>query len=310
MTITATQRAQRQRFLGSSDLPVIMGVSPYSRTPADIYWSKVGPLEEESPTEAMQQGNYLEETLIRFAADQLGQEVLHEREEDLYHVALWGPGKGLFAANLDGLTADRKTNVECKYCNAAYAEGYGDEGTDQIPDHVLVQVQHQLYCANLGDAWVAAALSGYSLNMRMYHVPRDDELIETISTFGAQWWRKHVEAKVPPEGGEVPPIGVLKAISRRKGVTVELSDEVLEIVERRELMKAQLKELKELSDGIQRTLISALGDAEIGTLPDGRKITYYQYSRKGFDQKRLLLDHPELSAKYTGKSYYRTLYVK
>ena len=186
MPITQAQRLERQQYLGSSDLPIILGISPYSKTANDIYWSKMAPVPEDKGPEYLSTGNYMEGVLIRYAADELGQEIITDPDR-LHFVATEGPAKGLFAANLDGLLADGSAAIECKYCNAEYAEGYGQEGSDEVPDHVLVQVQHQMYCAKLNVVWVAVAMAGYSLTMKLYRVQRDEELIRTIVNFGVKW---------------------------------------------------------------------------------------------------------------------------
>lgn len=82
MTITAEQRERRRRYLGASDTPAILGLSPWA-TPADVYWSKVGPLKYDAPTEAMQTGNRLEASIVSFAAERLG--VAVERDVSLVH---------------------------------------------------------------------------------------------------------------------------------------------------------------------------------------------------------------------------------
>ena len=308
MPITPAQRVQRQKHLGSSDMPVILGISPYSQTANDIYWSKVAPLAEDDGPEHLSIGNYMEEALIQFAADELGRDVLHEEEKDLYYVAQYGPGKGLFAANLDGLMADRSAAVECKYCNAEFAQGYGDEGSDQVPDHVLVQCQHQMYCSGLDTVWVAVAKAGYCLTMNLYRVRRDEQLIETMVEYGVQWWRDHVEAEKPPE--DTPPMYVLKAIGRAPDKSISLGPELLPVIEQYEKAKAAGKKSEDEAEKLKAQIIHALGDAEEGLLPNGRTITYHQYSRANFDNKRLERERPEIATQYAGRSTYRTLYVK
>jgi len=302
--ITPEQRQRRQKHLGSSDMPVIMGLYPYSTTPNDVYWSKVSPLPADDGEDYLTIGNYMEKVLIRFAADELGQEVLHEKEEDLYHVG----ANPLFAANLDGLLADRSAAVECKYCNAEYAQGYGDEGSDQVPDHVLIQCQHQMYCAGLDRVYVAVAMAGYSLSLRLFHVDRDPEIIQMIVDFGSEWWKEHVEAQVPPE--EVTPMYVLKAKQRVPFRAVDLDASLIALVDQFYALKAQGKDVETQAEHLKARIIDALGDAEIGHLPDGRMLTYQQYSRSGFDKKRFEREHPQLATQYATRSFYRTLYVK
>ncbi len=298
--ITPEQRQRRQKHLGSSDLPIIMGLYPYATTPNDVYWSKVAPLPEDDGPDYLTVGNYMEKVLIQFAADELRQGVI----QDTYHVA----DNPLFAANLDGLLADRSAAVECKYCNAEFAQGYGDEGSDQVPDHVLIQCQHQMYCAGLNRVYVAVAMAGYSLSLRLFHVDRDPEIIQMIVDFGSKWWEDHVVAQVPPD--EVTPMYVLNARKRVPLGAVDLEADLIELIDQFEALKAQGKDTESQAEQLKARIIDALGDAEIGHLPDGRMLTYQQYSRGGFDKKRFEREHPQLATQYATRSFYRTLYVK
>ena len=304
--ITAEQRKQRQKHLGSSDLPVILGVSPYSRTPNDVYWDKVGPLLDDKPTAAMQMGNYLEDVLVQFVRDRLGQDIIITPEQ-LHFIAKEGPGAGVFAANLDGLLPDRSAAVEAKYVNAYYANDYGEEGTDQVPDHVLVQVQHQMYCANLPATYVAVAVSGFSLELRLYRVKRDEELIRSIVECGMMWWNDHVVAQVPPE--DTPPMNVLVNMARTPEKSVALDAATAELIDRYDELKAAGKEAETQMKQLQAKILAALGDAEVGLLEDGRSVSYRQASRRGFDAKSLERDHPDVAGNYVTTSHYRTLRI-
>jgi predicted phage-related endonuclease len=191
------------------------------------------------------------------------------------------------------------------------AKAYGDPYTDQVPDHVIVQVQHQMYVSGLSRVYVALAVpSYYAVDRRLYIVQRDDELIHTIIDFGVEWWKRHVLANQPPNGEGVPPLYVLKALERRAGAQIMLTDEAAAWASRRTELKGQIKSLTAEVETEDARLIHALADAEIGLLPDGRKVTYYSYESNRFDKKRFKLEHPELAPDYMKKSSYRTLYVK
>jgi predicted phage-related endonuclease len=99
MPITEAQRQIRRKYLGSSDTPVIMNLSPFKKTENDIYWSKVAELPEDDAPDYMQVGNWLEGPIIEWAADELGVEITRE-PKDLFHVE---PMVGILAANHDSM---------------------------------------------------------------------------------------------------------------------------------------------------------------------------------------------------------------
>src|SRR4030043_429415 len=111
-----------------------------------------------------------------------------------------------------GLHALRPEGMEAKYANAAMGQGYGDEGTDAIPDHVVIQAQCQMLSARLQRIWVPAAIAGFALSFKLYCVPRDDGVINAVVEQGLAWWERHVIARVPPDVDEPPPIELLKRI--------------------------------------------------------------------------------------------------
>lgn len=307
--ITAEQRQQRRHYLGSSDSPIIMGLSPFKVRPLDVYWSKVAEVPDES-TDYMETGNWLEGPLIQWAAGGLGVKVTTD-PDDLFAVAQEGEGADLFAANHDSLIIGQPASIESKFANGEMAQAYGEPGTDHVAYHVLVQCQHQCYVSNLECVHVALAVpSYYGVERRLYCVRRDDELIRMIVDFGHRWWCEHVEKQVPPDGQTTPPLYVLKTLERKAGAQIRLPDEAVTWADQRITLKENIKALTAEVEDIDARLIHALGDAEIGLLPDGRKVTYQQYDSSRIDGKRLREERPDVAAEYMSKSSYRTLYVK
>ena len=286
MPITQEQREQRRKHIGASDTPAILGISPWA-TPADIYWSKVGPLPEDRPTVAMETGNRLEGPLIEFATERLG--VKAERDVSVLH-----PG-GIFAANLDARIVGNGSAIEAKYVGPANADAWGPDGTEEIPDYVYAQVQHQAYVADLSKVYVAAFVSGYRPDWRLFAIPRDERAINVIVERGMAFWNDHVLKQVPPVGGELAPLEVLKAM-RRDRSEIALPSEASELLDLYERTKAAEKEATEGGKVLQRQLITLLGDNTDGLLLDGRRITYRPQSRRLIDTAALKAKFPEAAA--------------
>lgn len=312
--ITEQQRQRRRDFLGSSDMAILLACLlkfplPYKKTDTDVYWSKVTDLPDSS-TASTETGDWLEKPLLGLAAEELGVEIITEPER-LFTVAQEGEGKGLLAAHHDSLIVGQRAGIEAKFRNADNATYFGEPYTDQVAMDVIIQVQAQMYCADLDKVYVVLGTpSYYTVEHRLYCVPRDEDIIEQIVHFGADWWRKHVEAKIPPNGETVPPLYVLKALERRAGAQIKLPDEAVAWADRRIELKEQIKALTSDVEQIDAKLIHALGEAEAGLLSDGRKVTYHRYESNRFDSKQLKIDEPDLAQKYMRKSHYRTLYIR
>lgn len=310
--ITETQRQQRRKFLGSSDSPVIMNLSPYKKTARDIFWSKVTDAPDES-ADYLSVGHWIEGPLLEWAAGELGVQIT-TKPKDLFHVAKQGEGADLFCANHDSLIIGKPESIEAKFANGEMAQEYGEAGTDKVAYHVIVQVQHQMYCSELEKVYVALAVpSYYGLDRRLYCVRRDDELIRMIVEFGRRWWDEHVAAKpkpIAPDGQTTPPLYVLKALERKAGAQIRLPDEAVRWADLRLSLKDQIKVLEAGVEDVDAKLIHSLGEAEIGLLQDGRKVTYQQSERNSLDTKRLRLERPEVAQEYMSTSHYRSLYIK
>jgi len=307
--LTQAQRQIRRKFLGSSDTPKIMRLLPFGdpkEKEKEVYWSKVAELPDEEAPDYMQVGNWLEGPILEWAAGELGVKITR-KSKDLFQVK----DGGIFAANHDSLIIGKNESIEGKYANGDMVKTYGEPYTDQVPDYIIVQVQHQMYVSDLSKVYVALATpSYYGIDRRLYVVPRDNEIIETIVDFGQRWWNKYVETKTPPDGESVPPMPVLRALERRTGAQIRLLDDAVVWADNRIAAKEEIKRQEDIVETNDRKLIHALGDAEIGLLPGGRKVTYLKYESNRFDIKRFRLEKPEIAADYMNQTFHRTLYIK
>ena len=301
--ITEEQRIARRAHLGSSDAPAIVGLSPW-RTPADVYYSKVYE-SKDTPTEAMQTGNRLEPAILDFAEERLG--VALRRN---VHIVSAGRDGGILAANLDALVADRNEAVEAKYCGPYAAAEWGAEGTDEVPDHVNIQVQHQMYVGGLNRVWVAAAIASHHLEWKLYVVPRSDQIISALVAREIEFWERHVLLRCPPESS-APSLDILKALRRDPGSCIDLPKDSSAMSMHRELAAEKRKSAQAEYDDATAKLLAMLGDAEAGLLPDGRMITYLsQRSAPRCDLKRLRAEHPDLYSELVTESTCRVLRIK
>jgi len=301
--ITEQQRLARRNHLGSSDAPAIVGLSPW-RTPADVYYSKVYESDDQT-TEAMETGNRLEPAILDFAAERLG--VALRRNVSLVSA---GRDGGIMAANFDAMVCDRAEAVEAKYVGPNSVQDWGAEGTDEVPDHVNLQVQHQMYVAGLDRVWVAAAMAGFRFEWRLYLVPRSDPIISTLVNREIEFWERHVTPRCPPESS-APSIEVLRLLRRAPGSCVDLGEEAAALWLQREFAAEQMKNANAAYEDATAKLLAMLGESEAGRLPDGRMLTYLsQRSAPRCDVKRLRAEHPELYGELVTESTCRVLRLK
>jgi putative phage-type endonuclease len=269
MALTTEQREARRHYIGSSDSPAIMGLDPY-RSAADVWLEKTGRAADFAGNDATDRGNYLEPALLAFAEQTLG--VPLTRDVMVKHQG------GVLAANLDAVNYDGPFIVEAK--SSVVPEGWGEQGTDQVPDRVLVQTHHAMYVAGIAFrvAWVPVVLPGFrSFDFRMYCVARNDALAEAVAQAGVAFMERHVRTDTPPDDFR-PSLEVLKRVRREPNKTVSIADELALAYT---LAKAQYAEAKQHCEQAERSLLAAMGDAEAAECPTG-KFTYFQVSRKAY----------------------------
>ena len=298
--ISPEQRKARRHHLGSSDAPAIVGVCPW-RTPAEVYWSKIAETDDR-PTAAMEIGNRMEGPLLDMAAERYG-----PLRRDVFQVAEISP---ILAANLDGLTFSDNENVECKYVGPRHADAWGESETDEIPDNVAIQVQHQMAVFGLKRTHVAAAIvrPNDGLTFAFYHLDRDQDLINDLVTAEIAFWKRHVEPRIPPDGGA--PLELLKKIRRQPASLVDLGIDAAAAWESRAEYRAKAKEAEKSADTFEAALLAALGTAEAGLLPDGRILKYLEENAGArCDVKSLRESHPGIYEEFCHDTTRRVLRI-
>lgn len=283
MPITEIQRERRKSKIGSSDMAAIMGFDP-NRNAADVYWSKINNLEDFDAGDAANLGNFLEDGIMRWAANELGGRRIIRNQ---YRVS----EDGLFGANCDALFPDFPEGLEAKstgwYNGQFDGEEWGEPGTAEVPTKVLFQAMHQIYAARLERVWVPSLISGRGA--QLYRVERREDLIEKMIGIANHFW-DFVENETPPPN-MTPHIETLKRIAREEGKSIEFPDELWATFDDCGKRKSAIeKEYK----GLQEEVLTVLGDAEQGVCSHGGGVTYFeQNSPRKADWDKLERDFPE-----------------
>lgn len=126
----------RKDYIGSSDAPIIMGVSPWT-TPFQLWEEKLGLGEEKEENWAMKMGKEMEPIARQAYIEHTGIYV-----ED---AVFFDPLHDFRMASLDGLSLDKKTAVEIKNANET-DHALALEG--RIPEKYYPQCQHILDVTN------------------------------------------------------------------------------------------------------------------------------------------------------------------
>lgn len=296
-------REDRRKYLGGSDAPAVLGVSPW-RTPYDVWEDKITPPTEErlivtdAKRKQFARGKRFEPLILDMLAEEQGLTLVH-RNRRLTH-----PDHPFLAAEIDAETSDGR-NVEAKSVSAFAAGEWGEQDTDEIPVHYAVQTLHGLMITNR-DECIVAALIGTD-DLRVFRVQRDRDLEATLLGREVEFWNL-VQSLTPP-----PPMTVAdlaKRYPRSLARTVEVDGPVVDAIVSMKAAKDELKRLESEIEGCELVIKGALGEADTA-IANGRVLaTWKSQDSTRLDTARLKSEEPEIFAHFSKTISYRVLRLK
>jgi putative phage-type endonuclease len=189
------------------------------------------------------------------------------------------PELSILRAHPDGLTSDGRV-FEAK--TARTDEGWGTEGSDEIPQEYLIQTQVQMACCKLPAALVAVLIGGS--DFRLYEVASDKEIQEFIVTKVADFWKFVTDNVCPPV--DYTAKGALDFIRRlypgTSGEIIQAPSEMYEARRQLEGAKADEKRAREVVDAKMAELLDHMKDAALMEFEDGKALRRQQVSRKEY----------------------------
>ncbi len=276
MTTTERERflADRRRMIGASDAPALLGLSKWN-TPLGVYLSKVDPQAVASEMTDEQRWGLLMEP------------VLHAEYERRYGVELHAPPTVRHPDyEYIGCSVDRRAYghgiVELKTASQSSKDQWGEEETDEIPDVYNVQVHQQMAVTGEDHAYVFVA---FWCEFRRYVVHRDDAIVSRILEVDRAFWNDHVLKGIPPEPdfAHASTADLLDRLHRPEpGRSITLDEAQSLLVMEYEALGDQANDLTDQRRAVKAQLIHALGAAEFGLLPDGRRLRRSMTTRKAY----------------------------
>lgn len=276
--LTPEQLEERRQWIGASDVPAIVGISPYA-TPYDIFLNKCCGIYSEG-NDATRLGSRLEPVILDWAETDYG---LGKLDRNVRVTNEQDNREGFpLVVSLDARTGE-SIPVNAKTCGLTGADtsDYGEPETDEVPQYVWIQEQAEMMAT--GAAWAFVPCLIARRGFVMFRVQRDNEAISAIAERCKAFWNNHVLTGKPPAITDRPPnIELLKRIKREPGSVIDLPEHVAELWEVIEEHGKEAKHYEKAAQEDKATLIAMLGDHEAGRLPDGRLITYMETQNKGY----------------------------
>lgn len=187
----AEWKSARATFVGGSEAAALLGLSPWADA-WKIFGQKTGLIPGLEDNQKLRLGRRMEKILAEEYELLTGRKVRRIENTVYRHKDL--PCMG---ASPDCLCIDEERGVEFKNVgHYASQTGWGAEGTDQIPDYYLLQVQDYMEVLDV-DVWDVVPMMG-GQEVRVYEIPRHRGLGESIRKAVEHFWNTHILTGNPP----------------------------------------------------------------------------------------------------------------
>lgn len=274
MSLTAEQIAERHSGIGGSDAAPCLGLSPF-KSALELFLDK-RERREPSPIELSEfrWGNLLEPVIRQEYSEKTGR-IVRMPSGTLHH-----PKHSFMIAHVDGVTDDSRV-FEAK--TARSADGWGQEGTDDVPHHYLLQVQHYLAVTGFAVADVAVLIGGN--DFRMYEVPADSDLQGMIIDGEAEFWQRLKDGVPPaPDFDRSDAADIMRRLyPGTDGRSILADDDARH--HRIVMQNAQemVSNYTKLAESARAHLLHQMGDASVLVFPDaGVQLRRKLIQRKGY----------------------------
>lgn len=264
--------AGRQGFLGCSEVAAVLGMSHYkSATPLAVYMRHVTPhlidaaTETDDEREAKEWGHRAERQILERYAEQLAATGHRVHREPLAVTA--HPCYPLLRGTPDALVYDDVgrlvAGVDSKNLDRHRARDFGDPGSDEVPDDILLQCLG--YCEVFEvDRWDVAVLFGGN-RFRLYTVQRNAALYERLIQRAFQWWDAHIIDKQPPPLDATPAARALVSAlypRNERAVMLDQTEEALELAKASHTHRGLVKLHQARADAADNRLRELCVDAD------------------------------------------------
>lgn len=289
--------SHRQKSIGGSDAPSIIGLNPYSSA-YTVWADKLGKLPPKEDNEAMRLGRDLEDYVAKRFTEASGKKV--RRENNI----IINPDFPFAHANVDRMIVGEDAGLECKTTSILNVKRFKN---GEYPPTYYVQCVHYMMVTGAKKWYLAVLVLGQGFYW--YEIERDEEEIAALAKSEEEFW-KLVESKEAPEvdGSESTTNTLTTIYADSNNTTVDLFAYDSTLKQYLAVSK-QIKELESVKDNLANQVKAYMQTAGKGESAN-HKVSWVTASRNTFDTKAFIADHPGTDlSKYYKSSSYRTFKV-
>lgn len=290
----------RSKYIGSSDIAAIIGISPW-RTPLDVYLDKTQGRQEISHEKAkiFARGHRLEPYILDMYAEDTGETLVNRgnRYTDKDHSFL--------AAEIDAETATGK-NIEAKSTRSDWSRVWGAQMTDEVPVYYNAQA---MFGMGINGAEIAEfpVLIGID-DFRIYRVERDQQIITNLKAAAVDFWSNHIAAGVAPEPINTSDIERLFPLD--DGTVIQATDEIRDVYLHLKDLKKKLKFLESEVEDQAEIIKLFMREHQILQFGAEKLLSWKSQKARRIDVDSLRSNLPGVADKFTKESTSRVLRLK
>lgn len=254
--------AARRKDITSTESSALFGMSPYCTAFELWHRKKSGAEPAFESNERMQWGNRLEAAIAHGIAQDRGWEIRPMKEYMRLDGERIGSSFDFVITNLP----EGPAHLEIKNVDfLAFRDGWilDDDGFDEAPEHIEVQVQHQMMVSGFSRSFIGALVGGNTTYV--IERQRDDKVIAALRARIAKFWQSvddNIEpAPIMPEDADAV-IRLNQYANPGKILDVSSDADIVAAVEDYRQAKREQDAAEERAKVMKAQLLVRLGDAE------------------------------------------------
>lgn len=303
---------RRVNGFGGSDAPAVLGLSKF-KSQTELVLEKRGEIPFKDDTEFFHWRREMEDPILREYGRRTGRMVVKPEHpvKSQEHPFMFTTYDGVvMGAAEPGPTvfADSLRVVQAKTANSK--QGWGEPGTDEVPDDYWIQVQHEM--ATCGAPVADIPVLFYFSKLEIFTVEADPVFQAELIDQERKLWDMITKTS------EMPPVVTIEDAVARWGRSSKLgkvvaTEEVLNAVAQLKLIKLEAQDLEARNNAAKLVIINAMMENETLVDVDGQILLTWKAAkgRSGIDKKKLELEFPQAyAACFKRGDPYRTMLLK
>ena len=265
-TTEANWLQARQRDVTSTESAALFGMSPYVTHFELWHRKRSGTAPEFKVNDRMKWGNRLEAAIAHGIAEEQGWEIQPMKD-------YWRDPDARLGSSFDFMITNlgEPTHLEIKNVDyLAFRDGWieHEDGSIEAPEHIEMQVQHQMAVSGFKRAYIGAFIGGN--RGVVIERERDEDVIRAIRAKVAEFWRTVDAGQEPdpvmPEDAEAV-IRMHQYAEPGKILDASHDEEIARLVADYKAACALRDQSKEDAEVAKARLLERIGDAEKVLLP-------------------------------------------